>query len=173
MRPICLDALSFEQLRGLDELYHNTRDVRVRTRAQMVLLAAERGMVAAEVAAIVRQNEETVRRWFARYLAEGIAGLSDAPRSGAPSKATADYREHLLHVARCRPRALGLPFSLWTAARLADHLAELTGVRLSPPRISALLREGGMRLSRPQHTITSPDPEYALKKGRSRQLAAA
>jgi len=62
MRPIRLDALSSEQLRGLDELYHNTRDVRVRTRAQMVLLAAERGMVAAEVAAIVRQDEKTVRR---------------------------------------------------------------------------------------------------------------
>jgi hypothetical protein len=49
----------------------------------------------------------------------------------------------------------------------------LTGVRLSAPSVCRLLREGGMRLSRPQHTITSPDPEYALKKGRSRQPAAA
>jgi len=173
MRPIRLDALSAEELRELDELYHATRDVRVRTRAQMILLAAERGMVAAEVAAIVRQDEETVRRWFARYLAEGVEGLSDAPRSGAPPRATAPYRERLLGIARCRPRALGLPFSLWTAARLADHLAELTGVRMSPPSVCRLLREGGMRLSRPQHTVTSPDPEYALKKGRSRPPAAA
>ena len=74
MRPIRLDALSPEQLRELDELYHGTRDVRVRTRARMILLAAERGMAAAEIAAIVRQDEETVRRWFARYLAEGIGG---------------------------------------------------------------------------------------------------
>ncbi len=173
MRPIRLDALSPEQLRELDDLYHSTRDVRVRTRAQMVLLAAEQGLVAAEIAPIVRQDEETVRRWFARYLAEGIEGLSDAPRSGAPPKATPDYQERLLQVARCRPRALGLPFSLWTAARLADHLAELTGVRLSAPSVCRLLRTSGMRLSRPQHTITSPDPEYALKKGRSRQSAAA
>src|SRR5918993_974902 len=125
MRPIRLDALSREQLRELDELYHVTRDVRVRTRAQMILLAAEQGLVAAQIATIVRQDEETVRRWFARYLVEGIEGLSDAPRSGAPPKATPDYRERLLQVARCRPRALGLPFSLWTAARLADHLAGL------------------------------------------------
>ena len=27
-----------------------------------------------------------------------------------------------------------------------------------------LLRAGGMALSQPQHTITSPDPDYALKK---------
>ena len=173
MRPIRLDALPAEQLRELDHLYHSTRDVRVRTRAQMILLGAEQGLVAAEIAVIVRQDEETVRRWFARYLAEGIVGLSDAPRAGAPPKATLAYRARLLEIARCRPRALGLSFSLWTAARLADHLAELTGVRLSPPRVSALLRAGGMRLSRPQHTITSPDPEYALKKGRSRQPVAA
>ena len=30
-----------------------------------------------------------------------------------------------------------------------------------------LLRAGGIHLNRPQHTITSPDPEYALKKRRS------
>ena len=173
MRPIRLETLSADRLHELDELYHRTRDVRVRTRVQMILLAAEQGLVAAAIAPIVRQDEETVRRWFARYTAEGIGGLSDAQRSGAPPRATAGYRERLLGVARCRPRARGLPFSLWTAARLADHLAELTGVRLSAPSICRLLRAGGMRLSRPQHTITSPDPEYALKKGRSKRPAAA
>ena len=63
MRPIRLDALSPEQLCQLDELYHHTRDVR--TRAQMILLAAEKGLVVAQIATIVRQDEETVRRWFA------------------------------------------------------------------------------------------------------------
>jgi transposase len=173
MRPIQLDQVSAEQLRGLDEIYHTTRDARLRTRAQMIRLAAEQGMVAADIAVIVRQNEETVRRWFARDLAEGVEGLSDAPRSGAPPKAMAADRERLAEVARCRPRALNLPFSLWTALRLADHRAELTGVRMSVPSVCRLLREGGMALSRPQPTITSPDPEYALKKGRSRQSAAA
>jgi transposase len=169
MRPIRLDGLSAEQLSKLDDLYHTTRDVRVRTRAQMILLAAERGLVAAEIAAIVRQNEETVRRWFARYHAEGIAGLFDAPRPGAPPKITVAYRERLFETVRRRPRALGLPFSLWTAARLADHLAEETGLRISVPSITRLLRAGDMALSRPQHTITSPDPEYAVKKRRSRK----
>jgi transposase len=174
MRPIRLDALSGEQLRELDHLYHTTRDVRVRTRAQMALLAAERGLVAAQIAAIVRQNEETVRRWLVRYAAEGIAGLADAPRAGAPPKITPAYRERLLQVVRQRPRSLGLPFSLWTAARLAaDHLAETTKLRLSPASVCRVLRAGGMALSRPQHTITSPDPEYAVKKRRSRRPATA
>lgn len=173
MRPIRLDGLSAEQLSELDALYHTTRDVRVRTRAQMILLAAERDLVAAEIAAIVRQSEETVRRWLVRYQAEGIAGLSDAPRPGAPPKATAAYRERLLEIVRRRPRALGLPVSLWTAARLADHLAEETGLRISGPSIQRLLRANDMALSRPQHTITSPDPEYAIKKRRLKKPATA
>ncbi len=137
----------------------------------MILLSAERHLVAAEIAAIVRQHEETVRRWLARYAAEGTAGLADAPRSGTPPKVTPAYRTRLLELVRRRPRALGLPFSLWTAARLADHLAGETGLRMSVPSVQRLLRAGGMALSRPQHTITSPDPDYALKKRRLRTPA--
>ena len=37
-------------------------------------------MVEAEIAAIVRQHEETVRRWSARSAAEGPAGLADIPQ---------------------------------------------------------------------------------------------
>jgi hypothetical protein len=66
-RPNRLDALPAERLRELDDLYHDARDVRVRMRAR-ISLPAEQGLVAAEIAAIVRQDGETVRRWFARYL---------------------------------------------------------------------------------------------------------
>lgn len=172
MRPIRLDTLSVEQLGEIDTLYQTTHDARVRIRALMVLLAAERRMVAAEIASIVRQHEETVRRWLARYQAEGIDGLSDAPRSGAPPKVSCGYRERLLEVVRRRPRALGLPFSMWTGARLADYLAEQTGLRMSTPSIHRMLRAGEVGLSRPQHTIASPDADYALKKRRSRMPAA-
>ena len=77
MLPQLTPTLTPEQHGALDEVYHAPRDVRVRTRAQMVLLAAEQQLSAAEIAAIVRESEETVRRWLNRYQAEGIAGLSD------------------------------------------------------------------------------------------------
>jgi predicted ArsR family transcriptional regulator len=72
MRALRLDDLSPDQLRELDDLYHTTRDVRVRTRALMILLAAEQQLVASEIATIVRESAETVRRWFRRYQAEGV-----------------------------------------------------------------------------------------------------
>ena len=48
MKPIRVPPLDSEQLDALEELYRTTRDARLRTRAQMVLLAAERHLTAAE-----------------------------------------------------------------------------------------------------------------------------
>jgi transposase len=118
MKPIRIPARNSEQLAALEELYRTTRDARLRTRAQMVLLASERRLTASEIAGIVRASEETVRRWLKRYLAEGTEGLRDVPRPGAPRKVTAHYKERLLHAVRRRPRSLGLAFSLlWTLRR--------------------------------------------------------
>ncbi|MBA3794802.1 MAG: helix-turn-helix domain-containing protein [Rubrobacter sp.] len=171
MKPIRVPALDPEQLAALENLYRATRDARLRTRAQMVLLATERRLTAAKIAEIVRASEETVRRWLKRYLAEGVEGLRDVPRPGAPRKVTADYKERLLHAVRRRPRSLGLPFSLWTLRRLADHMAEQTGIRVEYETVRLHLKAQGIVLSRPQHTITSPDPEYALKKRQSKRPA--
>ncbi len=46
MKPIRIPQLAPEQLTELEELYRTTRDARLRTRAQMVLLAAERRLAA-------------------------------------------------------------------------------------------------------------------------------
>jgi transposase len=166
MLPIRLPALTPAQLAELDELYRTTRTVRLRTRAQMVLLAAEQRLTAPEIAAIVRVDAETVRRWLKRYRSEGTEGLRDVPRPGAPQKVTPVYIEQLLAAVRRRPRSLGLPYSLWTLRRLADYLAEQTGIRVEDETVRLHLKAAGIVLSRPQHTITSPDPEYALKKRR-------
>jgi transposase len=171
MKPIRIPPLDSDQLAELEEMYRTTREARLRTRAQMVLLAAERRMTAAQIAEIVRASEETVRRWLKRYLAEGTEGLRDEPHPGAPRKVTEDYRELLVHSVRRRPRSLGLPFSVWTLRRLADHMAEQTGIRVEYETVRVHLKAEGIVLSRPQHTITSPDPEYALKKRRSKRLA--
>jgi transposase len=72
MRALCLDTLNADHLRELDDLYRTTRDVLVRTRAQMILLVAEQRLTVSEVAVIVRESGETVRRWIHRYEAKGI-----------------------------------------------------------------------------------------------------
>lgn len=169
MKPIHLSPQSAEQIKALDDLYRHSKDGRVRQRAHIVLLSAEQGMVAPQIGVIVRLNEESVRRWLKRYEAEGIEGLKDDPRPGMAPLVTPEYRAQLVAAVRRRPRSLGQPFSLWTCQRLADYLAQETGIRVSDESVRRYLALEGIVLSRPQHKISSPDPDYEVKKRRSKQ----
>jgi transposase len=122
---------------------------------------------------IVRESGQTVRNWFKRYEAEGSAGLQDRPMPGAPGKVTPAYAEQVCTAARQRPRSLGQPYSLWTLERLADYMAEQTGIRVSFETVRRLLAAAEIVLSRPQHKISSPDPEYLVKKRRSKTSVTA
>jgi len=164
--PIRLPEVDPAAIAALDELYRKTRNVHLRTRAQIILLAAEQGLLAHEIAPIVRKDDETVRAWLKRYRAEGIEGLKDAPRAGGPPKVTQAFRDKLIQVVRQHPRSLGQPYSMWTLQRLADYLAEQTGIRVEGETVRVYLKAADIVLSRPQHTISSPDPEYKVKKRR-------
>lgn len=118
------------------------------------------------IAKIVREATQTIRNWLKRWTAEGIEGLKDRPMPGAPSKTTKQYEEQLCAAARRRPRSLEQPSSMWTLQRLADYMAEQTGIRVSYETVRRVLTEAEMVLSRPQHKISSPDPEYLEKKRR-------
>jgi transposase len=165
-KPLEIPIPTAPELEALAQLYRTTRDVRLRTRAQIVLLAAEQRLTAPAIAAIVREDDQTVRNWLKRWMAEGIAGLHDRPMPGAPPKITEVYKAQLLEAVRRRPRSLEQPYSLWTLQRLADYMAEQTGLRVSYETIRRLLKAADIVLSRPQHKINSPDPEYLVKKRR-------
>jgi len=165
-KPLEISPLTAEELENLEKLYRTTKDVRLRTRAQIILLAGEQQMIAPAIAKIVREHEQTVRNWLKRWMAEGIEGLKDRPMPGAPSKVTKGYEERLLLVVRRRPRSLGQPYSMWTLQRLADYMAEQTGIRASYETVRQVLKAGEIVLSRPQHKISSPDPDYLVKKRR-------
>ena len=170
MEKLYVPCLSEEQKAELDELYRKTAVPRVRTRAQMVLLSAEKKLKVDEIADIVRESSVTVLRWLHRYMAEGIQGLLDAPRAGRSSILTDEFRKRLLEVVRRRPRSLELEYSMWTLQRLADFMAEDTGIRVSTETIRRALAKEDIVFSRPQHTISSPDPEYQIKKRRLKKL---
>src|SRR5258705_8504974 len=119
-KAIHVPPLSEQQRAELDQLYRKTDVPRVRTRAQMVLLSAEKRLKAEEIADVVRESSVTVLRWLHRYISEGIEGLKDAPRVGRSSVITEVFRKRLLEVVRRRPRSIGLEYSMWTLQRLAD-----------------------------------------------------
>jgi transposase len=82
MRPVSVfangPASEIGQLQ--DDLHGRWRQA---TRAVMVLLSL-RGLPPAQIAGLLDRHPATVRRWVARFNAEGAAGLADRPRSGRP-----------------------------------------------------------------------------------------
>ena len=72
--------------------------------------------------------------------AQGIDGLQDLWAGGAPAKVTPAYQDQLLQLVRRRPRSLDLPYSTWTLQRLADELAERTGIRVEKETVRVHLK---------------------------------
>src|SRR5512144_1561055 len=135
MKPIYIPPLADTQRDALDTLYRTTKDPRLRTRAQMLLLSAEQKRKAPEIAELLRESEATVLRWLKRYRAAGVDGLNEAPRTGRPDVVTERYRTELLAAVRRRPRCLNLLFSLWTLQHLVEYLAEKMGLPGSPETV--------------------------------------
>jgi transposase len=169
--PLEIPPLTAEELEALEKLYRTTKDVRLRTRAQIILLAGEQRLRVSAITPIVREATQTVRNWLKRWMAEGIEGLKDRPMPGAPPKITQEYKEQVLAAVRRRPRSLDQPYSMWTLQRLSDYMAEQTGIRASIETVRQVLKAGEIVLSRPQHKVSSPDPEYLEKKRRSKRRA--
>jgi transposase len=113
-----------------------------------------------------------VWRWLRRYGEGGAAAVADAPRAGRPPRADAAYRQALERAVETRPRDLGLPFDVWTSARLSAYLAQTTGVHIAPGWLRVLLAQQDFACGRPKHTLGHlQDPaEVAACKA---ELAAA
>ena len=163
---------SDEDVTELRHLYHTTKDVCLRTRSQIILLAFD-GFSAPKIARIVNLDPFSVRQYMKRYLNEGTAGLADRPRTGRPRTATPEYVELAIETLRQRPRTLGLSFSVWTLERLIDYLKEKTQITVADETIRTHLKANGISFSRPQHKVSSPDPEYLVKKKRLRPRVTA
>jgi transposase len=134
------------------ELRRRDLSARMRERLEMVKAAA----LGHGLGAIVRwsgRSPRTVRFWLDRFVAVGVSGLADAPRSGRPVRADAAYLGALERTVETPPRELGFPFDVWTSPRLSAHLAGTTGVRIAPGWLRVLLGRAEFVSGRPKHTL--------------------
>jgi transposase len=145
---------------------------RLRERLEMVKAVA----LGQDLPAVARwsgRTERTVRRWLARFATGGVAALTDAPRSGRPAEATAAYRQAAEAALGTPPRNLGLPFDVWTSARLSAYLAATTGVRIAPGWLRALLSRWDYLCGRPKHTLKHLQDPVAVAACEEELAAAA
>lgn len=146
-----------------------TASARLVQRAQIVQLGIQ-GQTVAQIAGELGLDENTVRKWFKRFNDQGLAGLEDAPRSGAPSRYTAANKARVLEAALTRPQALGLPYGSWTFERLAVYVHDQLGLRMKKTRIFEILRDEGLRWRKPESWFGERlDPEFAQTRGSARR----
>lgn len=171
MPPARYMQLTPAQDAALRHLYRRTDNADVRSRCQMILLSAQ-GHGAAEIAELTFFDQDTVLFWFDRYAADGLNGLQDRPRSGRPPKMTISSRDDLQQAVDQDPREAGHPFSVWTCGDLAHYLVQKGHLRVVAETIRRHLWALGFRMVRPVLSISSPDPDYAVKVERLAELKA-
>jgi transposase len=117
--------------------------VRVAERARIVLLAAE-GMTGRDIAACVGCSEPTVITWRRRYAADGIDGLIDRPRPGAPPRVITDAVRREIIAATLRPPPAAAAAGPWSSRRLATWLSNDRGIEISRDSICRVWRNCGI-----------------------------
>jgi len=166
--PLCLREFTPEEQRVITKLAHSqTASARLVERAKILYLASQ-GQTVPQIAEAVGLNEKTVRKWFKRFEQQGLAGLEDAPRPGAPSRYTPENKARVLEAALTRPSDLNLGFTCWTFERLAVYVRERLGIQMKKTRIFEILQDEGLRW-RKQETWFGErlDPDFAKKRGPS------
>jgi transposase len=107
---------------------------------------------------------DTVARVRRRYREGGAKALLPIKPPGRPCRATLAFIAQMKQAVQTNPLTLGYGFSTWSAARLAQHLAKVTGIRFSDDQLRRLLHQEGFSIHRPKHTLKGRRDEQAYKK---------
>jgi len=172
--------LTDEQWDALDELRFSTAQAAVFRNATVILMSGA-GRSKQSIAEDLGCSPATVDNVRRQYREQGLKGLVPGKSTGRRSRATPEYRAALRQAVQTPPQSLGYGFSVWSVARLNQHLKRQTKISFSVDRLRDLLHEEGFSFQRPKHTLQGKRDEAAyekarqelkrLKKGRSLKLA--
>lgn len=110
---------------------------RVARRARIILLCSE-GRAVRQIARDVDMDQHQVGMWRRRFLADGLDGLDDQPRSGRPRRLGHDERMKLAAVATSE-KDDNDPVAMWTYQDLADALG-CDGIEISASQAGRILK---------------------------------
>ena len=119
-----------------------------------IILQCMDGRPVKEIAQSCGVSAVTVIRWKNRFIADGMAGLSDHDRSGRPAIYQEEFKQSVLKTLEQAPPD---GFGQWDGTLLACELG------YSKHAIWRLLREQRISLARKRSWCISTDPEFVPK----------
>ena len=160
--------LTADERPKIEQLTHSQKEsVRLVQRAHIIQLSSD-GLSVSEIMVERDLSENSVRKWIKRFNERGLAGLSDASRSGRPMTYTPEQVSLVIESALTKPETLGLPFACWTLDRLEAYLNEQKNIGMKRSRIDELLIQEGLRWKMQETWFSERvDPEFAEKRGPS------
>jgi transposase len=138
-----------------------------------ILLASNVGNSVPQIAAMWMTDESHVRKVIHDFNERGMASLDPEYRGGRPRRITDSQRREIVAVAGARPDTQGVALTRWSLPRLADHLADVGVVAISPAHLGRVLAGAGLSFQRTRTWKASPDPDYEIKAARVLELKGA
>jgi len=157
--------LTEKQWDELDNLRFTTPSADVFRNCVIILMSDSRQTLAS-IAHHLGCGTDTVVRVRRLYRTGGIKALHPIKPPGRPSRASPGFLQQMTEAVRTNPITLGYGFSTWSAGRLAEHLAKVTGIRFSSDQLIRLLHRHGFSFQRPKHTLKGKRDEAAYEKAK-------
>lgn len=147
---ILLDSETRSTLNRWSQAPSTPQSLALRSR---IVLRAAAGESNQQIASGLKLPEVTVGKWRRGFVARGLEGLQDAPRSGRPPKHDAGVRQRVQTLACQQPESQGR----WSVRTLAR------AVGLPHSTVHAMLQASDLQPHRIRTFTFSPDPEFEAK----------
>jgi transposase len=162
-RPVTLTAAEQQQLEILTRAHSTPQALAMRCR--LILRAGTPDHPSnLRIATEFHCDRHTVGLWRTRYLAQGLAGLHDAPRAGRPRRFSPSQRVHVVSLATEEPRESPCRSTSWSLDTLATTFRHrFPRAPMSRATIWRLLDAADLKPHQSAYWLNSHDPYFASK----------
>lgn len=117
----------------------------------------EQKFSSAVIAASLKVDDQTVRRWRRIFQNQGRDGLLARKHAGRPSRLTAQQKSRLAELLVKTPGECGFDRHLWTQQLIADLIEREFGVSYHHDHVGVILREMGFTHQKPARRAKERD----------------
>ena len=141
-------------------------------RRLLIIQFSALGTTVNELATLFQLTPLTIRKFIHAYNTGGISQLMPQKKPGRKAKLSLTKEQWLeiLHQSPATFDELDTACHNWTLELLARYVEMYHGVRMQPSALWHLLRRHKINMGRSQWKMTSPDPEYRVKRERVEEL---
>lgn len=141
-------------------------------RRLLIIRLSTQGKTVNELSCLFQLTPLTIRKYIHAYNTGGIKALMPHKKPGRSVKLSLTKEQWLeiLHQSPATFDELQTACHNWTLERLVQYVEIYHGVRMHPSALWHLLRRHKINMGRSQWKLTSPDPEYRVKRERVETL---